>query len=68
MSVSLSEWHQKQSCVWCTKEKECVTVDFEDGFLQQTTVCWGCLQTMVRVRSQQSKDGKRSVKSTARDS
>ena len=53
MNVSLTAWHDKQSCTWCEKERECVTVSFEDGFLRNSPVCWGCLQKAVRVRSRQ---------------
>ena len=51
MNVSLTDWHEKQGCMWCEKERECVTVSFDDGFLKNAALCWGCLQKSVRVRS-----------------
>ncbi len=53
MNVSISERHQKASCLWCEKDRECVTASFEDSFLQDSVVCWACLQNIVRVRSGQ---------------
>ena len=33
------------------REREGVTVDFGDGFITKGTLCWGCLQKTVRVKS-----------------
>lgn len=53
MNVTLNAWHAEQNCTWCEKQKECVSVTFEDGFLKHAALCWGCLQKSVRVRSKQ---------------
>lgn len=53
MHVTLTGWHETQSCTWCEKQKECVSVTFEDGFLKQAPLCWSCLQKAVRVRNRQ---------------
>jgi len=53
MHVTLSEWRESASCGWCEKDKECVSVSFDDGFLKQATLCWTCLQKAVKVRSRQ---------------
>ena len=53
MNVSLTAWHEKQNCAWCEKEKEAVSVSFEDAFLKDAPLCWGCLQKAVRVRNRQ---------------
>ena len=53
MNVSLNAWHEQHHCTWCEKQKECVSVSFEDGFLKNAPLCWGCLQKAVRVRSRQ---------------
>lgn len=52
MKALLSKWHASETCLWCQKERECVTVDFGDGFITKGTLCWGCLQKTVRVKSQ----------------
>lgn len=54
MNVQITDWTDKQSCLWCSKERECVTVDFDDSFLQKAPLCWPCLQNAIRVRSRQS--------------
>ena len=54
MNVSLTAWHSEQACTWCEKQKECVSVSFDDGFLKNAPLCWGCLQKAVRVRSRQA--------------
>ncbi|MFN0196151.1 MAG: hypothetical protein ACKVT0_05365 [Planctomycetaceae bacterium] len=53
MIVSLHAWQEKGQCTWCEKEKECVSATFEDGFLKNSSLCWGCLQKAVKVRSRQ---------------
>ncbi|MGE0608310.1 MAG: hypothetical protein AB7O62_14535 [Pirellulales bacterium] len=53
MRVLLSDWHATESCTWCEKQRECVTVSFEDGFLNAATLCWNCLQKAVKVRNRQ---------------
>ena len=53
MNVSLTAWHEQQRCTWCEKEKESVSASFDDGFLKNAPICWGCLQKAVKVRSRQ---------------
>jgi len=53
MNVTLNAWHAEQHCTWCDKQRECVSTTFDDGFLKNAPLCWGCLQKAVRVRSRQ---------------
>jgi hypothetical protein len=53
MTVTLTTYHEKATCTWCEREKECVTVNFDDAFLQNTPLCWKCLQKAVKVRNRQ---------------
>lgn len=53
MKVALTVWHDSATCCWCEKEKECVSTTFSDGFLKDAKLCWKCLQTSYKVRSQQ---------------
>ena len=53
MDAKITAWHEQDLCTWCEKERECVTVDFGDGFIRQAPLCWGCLQNAVKVRSKQ---------------
>ncbi len=55
MKATVSDWHANGACVWCEKTKECVTVEFSDGFLSQNQLCWQCFAKAVKVRSQKSK-------------
>lgn len=52
MKALLTKWHAAETCLWCQKERECVTVDFGDGFITKGKLCWGCLQKTVRVKSE----------------
>ncbi|MEX1096241.1 MAG: hypothetical protein WED34_09345 [Planctomycetales bacterium] len=54
MQVVLTAHHDEQGCTWCEKSRECVTVTFDDGFLKNAPLCWGCLQKAVKVRSRQT--------------
>lgn len=54
MNVNLSGWHDETECTWCEKNKECVTADFGDGFIQKAALCWSCLTKAVRVRARQA--------------
>ncbi len=56
MNVSLTAWHEQCSCTWCEKQKECVCVSFDDGFLKNAPICWACLQRAVRVRSRHDEE------------
>lgn len=53
MHATITAWQESAPCTWCEKDKECVIVDFGDGFIRQTNLCWPCLQKAVRVRSRQ---------------
>lgn len=53
MLVTLTQWHTDASCVWCERSTECVTVNFEDGFVREAPLCWKCLAKATKVRSQQ---------------
>lgn len=58
LKALISLWHAAGICVWCEKEKECVTAEFGDGFLAKNQICWRCLQKAVKVRSQQGQPKK----------
>lgn len=49
MQIEISDWTETGTCLWCSKEKESVTVTFDEGFLSAATLCWHCLQNAVRV-------------------
>jgi len=51
MHVTLTTWQKRSACTWCERDKECVTVEFQDGFLSGVPLCWRCLQKAVRVRN-----------------
>lgn len=53
MNVVLSAWKEEANCAWCEKPRECVTTEFEDGFLKEAPLCWSCLQKAVKVRAKQ---------------
>jgi len=53
MDVHLTAWHEQHACTWCESVKEAVTVDFGDGFIRNSPLCWKCLQKAVRVRQRQ---------------
>lgn len=53
MHVTLTEYHESTSCVWCEKQKEAVTISFADGFLRDLPLCWACLQKAIKVRTRQ---------------
>lgn len=53
MHVVLTSWHEQENCTWCERPKECVTVDFGDGFIRHAPLCWKCLQKAVKVRYRQ---------------
>ena len=55
MNVKVSAYHESAECVWCEKATEGVTVDFDDNFLRNATICWKCFQKSVRVRSRQER-------------
>ena len=51
MKTLITAWHDNAECVWCEKEKETVSVEFGDGFLTNSKICWRCLQKAIRVRA-----------------
>ena len=51
MLVEITEYHTKQMCLWCSKETESVTANFDDGFLENACLCWRCLQNATKVRA-----------------
>ncbi len=53
MNVTLTAWHETDTCTWCERSKECVTADFGDGFIKTAPLCWKCLQKAVKVRARQ---------------
>ena len=54
MNVTLTAWQDSASCGWCEKTKPCVTTSFDDGFLKNVDLCFGCLQQTLKVRSRQA--------------
>ncbi len=58
MNVQITDWNEAATCCWCGKEKECVTIDFDESFFRTSNLCWGCLQNAVRVRSRQPEKSK----------
>lgn len=68
MNVTISSYQENESCTWCEKECEAVTVTFESGFLKNAPVCWKCLQKAVRVHHKQQSQAsprKQSVSATS---
>lgn len=59
--VEITEYHESASCTWCDRTKECVTVEFDDGFPAKGPMCWSCLQKSVRARNRQEQNGKQAV-------
>lgn len=64
MQVTITEWHESAECSWCEKSKDCVTTEFDDGFLHNVELCFACFQQAIKVRSRQ----KTKPKAAARDS
>ena len=53
MDVKPTAWQESEVCTWCERTKECVTAEFEDGFIKSAPLCWKCLQKAVKVRTRQ---------------
>ena len=53
MQATLTAHHESATCSWCEKTKECVTVEFTDGFLRRGELCWPCLHKAIKVRARQ---------------
>ncbi|NQV26372.1 MAG: hypothetical protein HQ518_18610 [Rhodopirellula sp.] len=67
MQIQISDWAETDTCLWCSKDKESVTVTFDEGFLSAATLCWHCLQNAVRVcRQRQAADDESSETSGSR--
>jgi hypothetical protein len=58
MNVVISDYHETDTCTWCEKQEEAVTVTFDSGFLKHAPVCWKCLQKAVRVHHKQQSQTK----------
>lgn len=54
MKALISAYYESASCAWCNKTAECVTVQFEGGFLHKSELCFKCLQQSVRVHHKQA--------------
>jgi hypothetical protein len=54
MKALISAYHESAACAWCNKTAECVTVQFDGGFLQKSELCFRCLQQSVRVHHKQT--------------
>ena len=54
MHVIISDVHASESCTWCSRDAEGVTVEFDGDFLKKGPLCWKCLQQAVRVHHRQS--------------
>jgi len=59
MNVTISAWHESETCTWCQKNGEAVTVTFDSGFLRDSSLCWKCLQQAVRVHHTQHGEPKK---------
>jgi len=57
MNVQLTDWHASADCTWCEKEKESVSVKFQNGFLNGI-LCFSCLQRAIKVQSRQQSEKK----------
>ncbi len=68
MKVMISAFHESESCTWCQKQTEAVTVEFYGGFLQKCPLCWRCLQQAIRVHHRQgtNDDAGRTEKTAAK--
>ena len=50
MKIHITDHHTEETCLWCEKSKECVTANFDDGFIGKALLCWSCLQKAIKVR------------------
>lgn len=53
MQIMITGRNDAAKCVWCEKERETIQVTFSDGFLNNASICYRCLQQAFRVRSRQ---------------
>lgn len=51
--AEIHEFNSKSLCQWCggSSKKECVTVSFKAGLLDEAVVCIKCLRNALRVQS-----------------
>lgn len=51
--AEIHEFNSKTLCQWCggTSKKECVTVSFVAGLLDEAIICVKCLRNALRVHS-----------------
>lgn len=56
MRVEITEYHEKETCLWCSREAEGVTATFDAGFLGKASLCFRCLQNATKVRAQQDRN------------
>jgi hypothetical protein len=61
MKALISAYLDSASCTWCKRTAECVTVQFDGGFLHKTELCFRCLQQSVRVHHKQTGDDDKSA-------
>lgn len=54
MRAVISEYNEEALCLWCNRNAEGVTVEFDGGFLQKGPLCWRCLQQATRVHNLQA--------------
>ena len=66
MQAIITEFHDKTTCTWCERETEGVTVEFEQGFLEKSALCWRCLQQATRVHHKQTRPPETTASPTPR--
>lgn len=54
MQATISAFYESDTCTWCEKQSEGVTVEFDNGFLQKGRLCFKCLQQAIRVHHKQN--------------
>jgi hypothetical protein len=57
MKALISAYYESAGCTWCNRTAECVTVQFDGGFLLKSELCFKCLQQAVRVHHKQTGGG-----------
>jgi len=53
MLGQLTKYNDADTCNWCEKEAEGITVEFAGNFLQKGHFCFKCFQQAVRVHHKQ---------------
>lgn len=54
MKALVTAYHASAKCTWCEKTTESITVQFDDGFLQRSELCFRCFQQATRVHHKQT--------------